>query len=175
MKVKQDISQELDETILDQGISAKYMAHDLGKTETDLSKDRRGFTKANADEAVEYHKYLNDAKFGSQMSAKFFDQLAMLNTSKWAQKFQDAPFATWNKQLWSEDKRRKTGVRVHQIMLEPRETWTDEETRLVVDWMYQLIENVSLATLDLYQTADVAEMDLVQLMKLFNERNAEMR
>lgn len=169
MNIKQDVSKPLDEVLTRQDVNAQYMAGDLEIPPSKLSKDRTGFGKSDPNTTAKYAQYLHDQRFNTAMAAKFYSTLAEFSTSQWAEKFQDSPFATWNEQLWTEDDRRKLGVPAHKIMLKPKDKWTNEERSIVMNWLIKLLQTIQITTTTAIQTAEVAEIDLPELIQSINK------
>lgn len=169
IKTSRNIRQPLATAVKRNEIDAACMAHDLKISPQSLN-DHVKRTDAPAKNAVEYSTYLHDSKFNQQMAAIYFDAISMFDPSKWAKKFQNAPYATWVQLRIIEQRRLKMGEQVFEFAINDRSTWTKAQNKLAYQWMIDLLKTISLSSLMAKQFSDYADYDLIDLKKKFNEK-----
>lgn len=169
IKTSRNIRQPLATAVKRNEIDAACMAHDLKISPQSLN-DHVKRTDAPAKNAVEYSTYLHDSKFNQQMAAIYFDAISMFDPSKWAEKFQDAPYATWFQLRSIEKKRLGMGEEVFEFAVNDRKTWTPKQNQMAHEWMIDLLKTISLSSLIAKQFSEVAHYDLVGWSKNFNEK-----
>lgn len=169
IKTSRNIHKPLATAIKRGDVKAVYMAHDLKISPQSLS-DHVKRTDAPVKNAVEYSTYLHDSKFNQQMAAIYFDAISMFDPNEWAQQFHNAPYATWFQLRDIEQERLDIGEKVFKFVVHDRRKWTDVQKELAHTWMIDLLKTISLATLMAQQFSEVANYDLVNLSKDFNQK-----
>ena len=168
IKTSRNIRQPLATAVKRNEIDAACMAHDLKISPQSLN-DHVKRTDAPAKNAVEYATYLHDPKFNQQMAAIYFEAISMFDPSKWAKQFQNAPYATWFQLRKIEKKRIAMGEDVFAFAVNDHHKWTAEQKHLAHDWMIDLLKTISLSTLMAKQFSEVADYDMVDWSKQFNQ------
>lgn len=169
IKTTRNISKPLWQAIKDNQVGVNEMADDLKTSKQNISNHSHGIDTTPA-KAVQYSTYLHDSRFNQQMAAIYFDAISMFDPSKWAEKFQDAPYATWFQLRSIENKRLGMGEEVFEFAVNDRKTWTPKQNQMAHEWMIDLLKTISLSSLMAQQFSEVAHYDLVDWSKNFNEK-----
>ena len=168
IKTTRNISKPLWQAIKDNQVGVNEMAEDLKTSKQNISNHSHGIDTTPS-KAVEYATYLHDPKFNQQMAAIYFEAISMFDPSKWAKQFQNAPYATWFQLREIEKKRIAMGEDVFAFAVNDHHKWTAEQKRLAHDWMIDLLKTISLSTLMAKQFSEVADYDMVDWSKQFNQ------
>lgn len=168
IKTTRNISKPLWQAIKDNQVGVNEMAEDLKTSKQNISNHSHGIDTTPA-KAVEYATYLHDSKFNQQMAAIYFEAISMFDPSKWAKQFQNAPYATWFQLREIEKKRIAMGEDVFAFAVNDHHKWTAEQKHLAHDWMIDLLKTISLSTLMAKQFSEVADYDMVDWTKQFNQ------
>ncbi|MCT2899351.1 hypothetical protein EFM54_10230 [Lentilactobacillus buchneri] len=168
IKTTRNISKPLWQAIKDNQVGVNEMAEDLKTSKQNISNHSHGIETTPAN-AVEYATYLHDPKFNQQMAAIYFEAISMFDPSKWAKQFQNAPYATWFQLREIEKKRIAMGEDVFAFAVNDHHKWTAEQKHLAHDWMIDLLKTISLSTLMAKQFSEVADYDMVDWSKQFNQ------
>ncbi|MEY2374563.1 hypothetical protein AB3X83_04790 [Lentilactobacillus buchneri] len=168
IKTSHNIGKFLKSALKRDQIDEGAMADDLGVTRPSIA-NHTGKYNAPIDMAAKYSTYLHDSKFNQQMAAVYFDAISMFDPSKWAKQFQNAPYATWFQLREIEKKRIAMGEDVFAFAVNDHHKWTAEQKHLAHDWMINLLKTISLSTFMAKQFSEVADYDMVDWSKQFNQ------